>query len=342
MNAGHGVEEMLRRRFPEVAIVKGGAELAKAFDECDLLLHGSGPSLVAQKDVARWHEKTGKPFGVCGITLPDPNEATIGVLNEAKFVFFRDSVSLQAAKDKGCRAPVMAFGPDGAFAADVRDDAKAEAFLAAHGLEEGKFLCCIPRYRHTPYWRIPEKKRARDEAKAARNDEMKEHDHAPLRAAIEAVVRQTDHKVMLCPEDMTQMRIGKEMLYDPLPAAAKKRVVWREGYWLTDEAISTYVRSAGIFGNEMHSPIMGIGNGVPAIVCRFAEQTSKGIMWRDIGLGDWLFDHDKDEPAQKLTPAALALASDHAAAKEKALAARDRVRALQKAMIAEVANHLPR
>ena len=27
---------------------------------------------------------------------------------------------------------------------------------------------------------------------------------------------------------------------------------------------------------------------VPAIVGRFAEQTSKGFMWRDIGLGEWL------------------------------------------------------
>lgn len=45
----------------------------------------------------------------------------------------------------------------------------------------------------------------------------------------------------------------------------------------------------------MHSPIMAVGNGIPAIVCRFEEQTCKGIMWREIGLGDWLFDLDKAE-----------------------------------------------
>jgi hypothetical protein len=33
-----------------------------------------------------------------------------------------------------------------------------------------------------------------------------------------------------------------------------------------------------LFGLEMHSPIMAIGNGIPAIVGRFAEQTSKGFM----------------------------------------------------------------
>ena len=39
----------------------------------------------------------------------------------------------------------MEFGPDGAFAVDLRNDAAADAFLKANGLEEGKFLCCIPR-----------------------------------------------------------------------------------------------------------------------------------------------------------------------------------------------------
>src|SRR6187397_2792698 len=47
----NGVEEMLRARFPKVAIVQGAEALKTAFAECDFLLHGSGPSLVAQKDV---------------------------------------------------------------------------------------------------------------------------------------------------------------------------------------------------------------------------------------------------------------------------------------------------
>ena len=62
-----------------------------------------------------------------------------------------------------------------------------------------------------------------------------------------------------------------------------------------DFAQSVYKRSAGLFGNEQHSPIMCIGHGIPAIVCRYKEQTSKGFMWKDIGLGEWLFDHDLDE-----------------------------------------------
>ena len=67
-NVGDGVEEMLKRRFPKVKILKG-SEYKDAFKECDFLLHGSGPSLVAEKDVIRWKEETGKPYGIYGITF---------------------------------------------------------------------------------------------------------------------------------------------------------------------------------------------------------------------------------------------------------------------------------
>jgi hypothetical protein len=197
------------------------------------------------------------------------------ILDQAMFAFFRDSASLAEAKQAGIRCPQMAFCPDGAFACDLRDDAKAMAFLLANGLEEGTFLCCLSRLRNTPYWTIPEKNRAFDAQKHARNEAMKEHDHAPLREAIVAVVRQTPLKVLLCPEDMTQMAVGKEMFWDKLPADIKRRVVWREKFWLTDEALSTYTKSAGLFGSEMHSPIMAIGQGIPAIVSRLRNRRAR-------------------------------------------------------------------
>lgn len=340
----NGVDEMLSRRFPKVAIIKDPGQLKVAFAECDFLLHGSGPSLVAQKDVIRWSQETGKPYGVFGITFSVTGSAStkpaseaaqsqaIQVLSGAKFVYFRDSVSLELAKNKGCTAPLMEFGPDGAFATDLADDAKATAFLQAQRLEDGKFLCCIPRLRYTPYWTIPSKKAAFDEKKHARNEAMKEHDCRPLRDAIVAVVQQTDLKILLCPEDETQMAVNKEMILDKLPAEVRARCVWRETYWLTDEALSTYRRSAGLFGHEMHSPIMCIGSGIPAIVCRWAEQTSKGFMWRDIGLNDWLFTLDNEDELARVAPAVLALAKDPVAAKARAARARAVVEERQRAM----------
>ncbi|NLT70497.1 MAG: polysaccharide pyruvyl transferase family protein [Verrucomicrobiaceae bacterium] len=349
-NLDNGVDELLTSRFPKLKIAKGTEALARAFAENDFLLHGSGPSLVAEKDVVRWSEATGKPYGVYGITLPKkgssstketPGEKfrkTIRVLSGARFVFFRDSHSLALAKAEGCTSPVMEFGPDGAFACDVRDDEKATAFLQANGLEEGKFLCCIPRLRYTPYWRI--KDRPKDEVRHARNEEMKAHDHAPHIEAIRRIVAETDLKVLLCPEDRTQMQVGKEVIYDRLPDEIKKRVVWRPDYWLTGEAISVYVRSLGLFGNEMHSPIMCIGQGVPAIVCRWAEQTSKGYMWEDIGLGEWLFDFDKEEDLARLPDAVLAMAKDPDAARAKAAEGRRFVEKRQRETMAVLAREV--
>ncbi len=342
MDVRNGVEEMLLRRFPKLRLVKTKEE---AFTH-DFLLHGSGPYLTAWRDVAAWKKETGKPYGVYGISMAaagDPgmkimrnnglDDNTRDLLNTASFVFLRDSISLQVVKNAGVTSPIIEFGPDGAFAADVRNDEAALAFLKANNLEEGRYLCCIPNLRNAPYWKV-KPGYAFDENKHKRNEEMKEHDHAPLREAIIAVTRETGMKVMVCPEDSTQMETGKELLVDPLPSDVKAKVVWREKFWLTDEAISTYVRSAGLFGSEMHSPIMCVGNGVPAVVCRFVEQTTKGFMWRDIGLGDWLFDLDKEDELRRVASTVLAIAKDPAAAKAKAAKAREFVQQRQKATMA--------
>jgi polysaccharide pyruvyl transferase WcaK-like protein len=333
------VAAMEQRRFPKLKIVKGSIRndgsasneaLATAIEWTDFLLHGSGPSLVAEQDVAAFVQHTKKPFGVYGITYGGViSDDSTKLLSQAEFAFFRDSVSLEYAKQQGVDSPIMQFAPDGAFACDLRDDDKAAAFLAENKLEEEKFLCCLSRLRYTPYWLIPGDQRKRDEKREARNLEMKEQDHAPIRQAIIRVARETDLKILLCPEDMTQMAVGKELLYDRLPDEVKKRVVWKKDFWLTDEALSVYVRSAGLFGSEMHSPIMAVGNGIPAIVCRFAEQTSKGIMWRDVGLGDWLFDLDVEQQAASVPGAVIEMVSNLEASKAKTEAARQFVLAQQ-------------
>ena len=302
--------------------------------------------------MAAFVKLTGKPFGVYGITHGSffTSRSDNDLLNQAQFVYFRDSVSLAHARNEGVKAAVMEFAPDGAFACDLRNDSAAEKFLKSRGLEEGKFVCCIPRLRYTPYWELRKQPmNAEQRRREARNETMAEHDHAPLREAIRAVLRETEFKVLLCPEDKSQMAVGKRWILDQLEPKERERVVWKEQFWLTDEALSTYVRSAGLFGLEMHSPIMCIGNGVPAIVCRFEEQTSKGIMWRDIGLGDWLFDFDREEEIQRFVPAVLDMLTNRASTRrqveqaQKFVAQRQResmelvARCVQKAM--GVAHH---
>lgn len=336
------VRSLLGRNFPKLTIAENREAILRAFDDCDFLLHGSGPSLVGQKQVASWKEKTGKPYGILGITLSSLDDQARTLFNNARFAYFRDTISLAYAKEQGLTCPVMAFGPDAAFGVSLRNDDLALAFLREHRLEEGRFLCAIPRLRHTPYWLIRGKAMTDlDRTKHATNEKMKEHDHAMVRDALVAFARQTSHKVLLCPEDESHVAVGKEMFLDKLPSDVKDRFVWRDRYWLTDEAVSVYVRSMGLLSMDMHSPIMAVGNGVPAIHCRFREQTSKGQMWRDIGLGDWLFDLDVEPDGRRITEAVLAIAHDPAATRAKVAKAMAFVNARQQEAMATLRSSLP-
>lgn len=346
-NIGDGVEDMLRRNFPKVRIVKGDIdrdgkpttdELRAAFEQCDFFLHGSGPSLVAQRQLAAWRKQTGKPYGVCGVTLSALNADARELLNEARFIYLRDSISLKYVQGLQLACPVVALGPDAAFAVHLRNDDTATTFLRKHQLEDGKFICVIPRLRYTPYWKIHNRAMTdEDRRKDEVSQKLKESDHAKVREAMIAFVRKTGMKVLVCPEDKSHMAVGKEMLVDPLPEDVRKNVVWRENYWLTDEAVSVYAKSLALLSMDMHSPIMAVANGTPAIHCRFKEQTSKGQMWRDVGLGDWLFDLDEEQDGSRITKAVLAIAENPDAAKQQVKKAMDFVKARQREAMATLA-----
>lgn len=335
-NMENGADALFQKHFPEVPFFRDKESVARAFEECDFFLHGSSSGFAAWRDARRWHDETGKPFGVMGISLTSADEKLLETLKRAEFVYFRDGVSAQAATVilDVPKPPAMGWGPDTAFGiVKLRDEERATAYLKENGLEEGKFLCCIPRYRWTPIWTLHPDREV-NETKHARSEEMKEHDHAPHREAIIRLVREAGVKVLITHEDQTQIPLGKEVLYDPLPEDVKKNVVWRDTFWLTDEALSVYVRSLGLFGNEMHSPIMCIANGIPAVVGRWDEQTNKAFMWRDIGLDEWLFTMDDEERIRQIPETVLALAKDPAAAKAKAENARRIVLAKQEEQFA--------
>jgi hypothetical protein len=81
---------------------------------------------------------------------------------------------------------------------------------------------------------------------------------------------------------------------------------------------------------------MCVGNGIPAVVCRWAEQTSKGNMWKDIGLHEWLFDLDDEPQLAGIVPAVLAIAKDPVAAKAKVAKAQAILRERQTSALARV------
>ena len=63
-------------------------------------------------------------------------------------------------------------------------------------------------------------------------------------------------------------------------------------------------------------------------------------MWEDIGLGDWLFDFDKEGDTGRLPDAVLAMAKDPAAAKAKAATGRLAVEKRQRETMAVLAGAL--
>ena len=83
------------------------------------------------------------------------------------------------------------------------------------------------------------------------------------------------------------MRPVKLSLEPASAEALRRKVVWVYKPWLLEEAVGVYKCSASMSSNEMHSPIMCIAHGIPAIVNRWVEQSSKRRMWDDIGLDEW-------------------------------------------------------
>ncbi len=331
--------KMLQARFPRMTVVDGditsngqetsNTDLGSAIEEADFVLHGSAGGFSSASKLDSVHNRTGKPYGIYGITYEGEGNS---ILRNAKFAYFRDSVSVGQMKKEIGDFTKVDFAPDTAFAIDLFDNASAIKFLREHDLEEGKFVCAIPKYRITPRWKIAGKPapEGRDKKNWQYSMSMKDHDHKPLRQAIVSIVKNTDLKVLIVPEDKSQMELGKEMLLDPLPFDVRNRVVLRENFWLTDEAVSTFLRSVGLFSLEMHCPIMCIGQGVPAIVCRFKEQTTKGFMWKDIGLEDWLFDMDEDSMHPLIPQTVLDMCVNRSESLEKVACARNLVRETMK------------
>lgn len=329
---GHGSRELLTKGYPKLTIAEGSLDaegkpttpaLAKAWEEADLYLSGSGSGFPASQHAVAFHRKTSKPVGVFGVSTDpisgigegrEPEGGTLRelrakaaklppthlsadlryIIDRAAFFFCRDTISRDYLRGQRVKTPVLEFGPDAQLAMTLRDDAKAFAWLREHELEEGKFICVIPRLRYTPYYRVNQVDRVpADDIKDSINDRTTEKDHAKVREMIIAYVKNTGNKVMACAEMTYQVELSKQVLIDPLPADVKKNVVWRDTYWLPDEAASVYSKAQAVISLECHSPLISLRNGTPAFYVRQPTDTCKGQMYRDFGAHDWFFEVDE-------------------------------------------------
>jgi polysaccharide pyruvyl transferase WcaK-like protein len=330
------VEKLLTARFPKLAVARTKTEQDAALAACDFFLHGSGPGLVgaAEADRAR---VAGKPYGFAGVTLSDDElKKHRGLLAGARFVFCRDTNSLKALRAAGVEGPKTGFGPDATFALDLRDEPAAGKLLAEHELEDGQFLCAVPRLRWTPYWEINPQTTKPNPQRSAVNEAFADRDHAKMRAAIVAWVTELKRKVFLVPEMTYAVSRLRPLLYDPLPAAVKPSVAVLDRYWLTAEAASVYARAAAVLSFEMHSPIIAVAGGTPAVHLRQPTDTRKGQMWRDVGLDRWVFEID-DSTGAEIAARVVEIGRDLPVARRTADRARELARERMAAMIAEIA-----
>ncbi len=307
---GEEVKKLLNANFPKVQILYGGVtanndavnpEVAEAMKKADIMVHGSGPLLVGADNLACWIKHTDKPFGVVGTTLERPGAAHQAILKKAAFIYTRETHSIDHLKKAGIHGDHVQFAPDATFYINIRNDQKANAFLAENKLETNEFICVIPRLRYTPYHLFNANKNGWSEQKIKQveetNEKYKEVDHAKLREAMIAWVRETGNKVLVCPEMTYQVGIMADLLIDPLPADVKPFVIKR-GYWLPDEAASVYAKARSVVSFECHSPIIAAANKVPFFYLRQPEETIKGQMYYDLGFNNWIFEIDKTSGKQ--------------------------------------------
>jgi polysaccharide pyruvyl transferase WcaK-like protein len=142
-------------------------------------------------------------------------------------------------------------------------------------------------------------------------------------------------KVLLVPEMTYAVSRLRPLLYDPLPKVVQANVAVLDRYWLTAEAASVYARAAAVLSFEMHSPIMAVAAGTPAMLLRQPTDTRKGQMWRDIGLDQWIFEID-DATGEQIAERLVEMGDDLPAARQAADKARKFADERMAAMISEI------
>ena len=365
--------EMLGKAFPQLRIVEGVVDasgrastpaLAEAWTQAEFFL---SPTKNA-RSYTEW-AATGRPFGLFGASfdpITDRRSRPAGLTlrelraeierlprgefekkfgprtfyEKAAFIYPRDTLGLRFLQREELKPGVLEFGPEGCFALDLRDEARAADWRKRHGLAEEDYICVVPRLRYTPYYRMKHLPRsAGDYEIDALNNASAAQDHTALRDVIVRWVRQTGARVVACPEMTYQIATAKEQLIDPLPDDVKKRVVWRDTFWLPDEAAALYAKARAVISAECHSPIIALAAGTPIMHVRNPVDTIKGQMFADIGLGDWLFE-STEATADQLWATLRAIHDDLPRARARVRESMARVATLQEGMVRAVGRAL--
>ncbi len=332
-------------RFPAVHCVQGrlggahgpiDAEIEAAYAGADLFIFNSGPIFnyghelmpgveakmkgwrgfdwnatmepAAKLFYAKAH---GVPFGLFAqsfIHLAPPADVVLpDILSQAAFLYTRETDSLRYVQELGVRAAEMGFAPDAAWACNLRDDEKVLPWLEKHGLEDGQFLAATTRIAP-----------AGVDGEIDRAQQM-----AFFGKVIPTWVEKTGLKVVLVPETVGSIELNRSYIYDALPDSVKGRVVlddalWTPAaeFWTPDQALSVLSRARAYLNVDHHGALIALAAGVPCVHPRQRQAGRKAWVYKDVGLGDWLFEVGA-ESAEAVAAVLLDIHTDYARARAR-------------------------
>lgn len=349
MKLDERVTEMLKKRFPKVTFLQGNvlgksmkdAELQKAVKECDLFIRNSG--MGQDTTWTKYCRSLGRPYGMYGqsyfktMVSGEKGAENMELLNNASFIYTRESRTLKILQEAGVKTPVLEFAPDGCFGIDVRDEERGLATMKKLGLEDKKFITVLLRTNtpKAPGVDDPRPEKLNPLHPTPKQVEDDQRRAAGFRELITKWVQATGNKVLIAPETIKEMGHNKRLIFDPLPPEIQKQVVNLEYFWNADEAASIFARAHTVVCHEPHSPIIALANGTP-IIHWFSEfHGLKCWMFEDIGLKEWLLEID-ETPAETVFQTVMAIEKDYPAAQAKVKKAMDFVHERQAATMGVV------
>jgi len=326
-NTNAQVDAMLKRRFPNVEVVKGSltqkdGAVQRAIQRSDFFLRG--PGMGQSTDFMIHCRKIGKPWGLQGqsyfpdMITGDGGEERKALLNSVAFIYCRDSKTLKMLRDAGVKPPVLEFAPDGCFGIDVRDEERALRRLQKHGLEPKKFITLQLR-THSPSSPGVDDKRPQKLNPLHPTPQNIADDTRRAKVYQDLIamwVKETGGKVVIAPEVEKEMIYNKKFVYDPLPENLKRHVVNFDEFWNVDEACSFYARAHTVICHEPHTPIMALAMGTPMMHTFSEFHSPKCWMFKDIGLEEWAPEFDRTS-AQQMFATLMGIHRDYPAAEAK-------------------------
>lgn len=232
------------------------------------------------------------------------------LLPDARFVYCRDTDSLNYIHSKGLANKSSGYRPDSTFFFKGFDETWADDFLLKNHLEEKKFISIM--------LRISETSAILDDPTGGCVSAERQLDHMrKMKEFVESWIKESDCKVLLCHETRGTLETAKEYLYDILSEEAKSKCVYMDSFWSSEQAYSVFKRSRIVTSMEMHSIIMSLNVGTPAIHNPFDECGRKKWMLKDIGLGDWLVDIDSSSASCDMLSEALNIHENYRQSEER-------------------------